>query len=178
MINNKIGLIKVLEEAKEINGRVKLQKIIYLLQQKSKMITKNMGFDYNYVYYNHGPFSKELAEDITEISRNTGEIIEIEPSEQGTPWIYQYSSKNTTAYAKYDVMELFGMDQIAFKSEIGNLNSQSYELLELTATIVYLYNKVSIKEEKKLKDKCNVLKPHLINLFEKAYELAQEYFIN
>jgi len=47
-----------------IHGRTKLQKFVFLLQ---KQLGDSCPSSYNFIPYDYGPFSKELAEDMTEL---------------------------------------------------------------------------------------------------------------
>ena len=180
MTSDKIKLLKMFQNIKSINGRVKLQKIVFLLQQLAKKNSAGNPFTYTFFYHNHGPFSKELAEEITYIDNHYGYILEYQKNDSNI-WVYENNikDKENQLLNNYHFEDIFGISESDFNRTIDKLNDYGYELLESTATIVYLVNKGNFGQDKeKLRAKLNELKPHLNDLFEEAFKLAQEYFIN
>jgi len=57
-------LLLTIKYLKDIKGRTKLQKIIYLLKEKF-----NLDIAYNFMPYYYGPYSSELQNDVDVLSR-------------------------------------------------------------------------------------------------------------
>jgi uncharacterized protein YwgA len=56
-----------------IEGRTRLQKLIFLMQQESEgEISESLNEDYEFVPYDYGPFSKEVYQDLDSMS---GELV-------------------------------------------------------------------------------------------------------
>lgn len=57
--SNKVLLLFVIHHLGKIEGRTRLQKLVYLLKN-----LYNIGFTYDFQYYLYGPYSTELQSDI------------------------------------------------------------------------------------------------------------------
>jgi len=55
----RVKLLYLLDKIKTMEGRVRFQKMVYVLQQEKKI-----DFHYDFDYHFYGPYSKGLAEDI------------------------------------------------------------------------------------------------------------------
>ncbi len=138
----------------KIQGRTKLQKLVYIL--------KNHGvdFDENFKYHHYGPYSFNLQLEITELV-DCGLLKEA----GSTPYIYELESQ-----AAKEVDNSF----LAEKKElIDFLNKQDYQILELVATIYYLKN-TGIHNDLALRSKLQILKPHLEQKIESAFKVFYE----
>lgn len=186
LINDKVRLLKLLQKANKIEGRIKLQKIVYLMQQLSRT-KKNDGFDYGFIFYNYGTFSQELAKDVTNIYRSTGYIIEKEPQGKDNAWEYSFNDKNgiKEKLVDYTIEKCFGVDEKAFSEELEFLNKQDQFYLELLSTLVFLVNEqgFSFSNDSELKKKIKELKPHLRMVdneseYQEVKKRASTYVIN
>lgn len=164
IINDKVRLLKLFQKASTIEGRIKLQKIVYLMQQLSRVKQSN-GFDYGFIFYNYGTFSQELAKDVTNIYRSTGYIIEKEPQGDGSAWEYSFNGKNgiEEKLKDYTIEKCFGVNEEIFTKELDFLNKQDQFYLELLSTLVFLVNEQDFRfsDDSGLKKKIKELKPHL-----------------
>lgn len=75
LINDKVRLLKVMQILGSVESEMKLQKIVYLIQQLSRK-HKHEGFNYGFIFYSYGAHSKELQKDLINIERQTGYIIQ------------------------------------------------------------------------------------------------------
>lgn len=120
----------------DIVGRIRLQKIAYLLQQKGG------GSDLFFTYHHYGPYSRDLAdaldwavirEDIEEKERKTG-----------------YGSTYSAFHWKKDVQEpavVVGVLPMSeAKSYVAKLKKQPSVILELAATIHWLRFKEQVND--------------------------------
>ena len=57
-LRDQAKILILLNIIEEIVGRVNFQKVVYLLQRNQKL------FDYNFTWWYHGPYSKDLISDI------------------------------------------------------------------------------------------------------------------
>lgn len=110
----------------EIVGKIRLQKIVYLLDQ----IGLNSGFSYEYHHY--GPYSEELAEQV-EDDVIFGHLYASERRRlsDGVPYtIYSASADNS----RMDV----SVAHVRIKRALAEMQRRSATILELAATIHWL----------------------------------------
>ncbi len=153
-------LRRVVEEAGgEVDGRKKLQKLVYLCQKAGA----NLGYSFGFHFY--GVYSAELAFDVR--AATTWRILSEEQSERGS-----YRLK-------------IGKEDLAFLSDAGDiaesglhavqrLRDEPPGLLEALSTIVYL-RELGYDDERvcrMLKD----LKGHLEGFFDAAFRLERELY--
>ncbi|SHF52079.1 hypothetical protein SAMN02746089_02079 [Caldanaerobius fijiensis DSM 17918] len=147
ILNDYSNIIELLSIAGEIDGRKKLQKIVYIL----KSLGANFMEDFYFHYY--GPYSDTLTVELEELKLMN--IIEEKKDDGGLFPKYTYRLK-----IKNDVIK----DNLKDYSNLINiLNEQNARFLELVATIIYfkqegysrneINNKVKIvKSERKYTD--------------------------
>lgn len=77
-------------DAETIEGRTRLQKMVFLLEQELKDLSQDPidGVDYNFIPYDYGPFSKALYDDMDSMS------------EEG--WVEDSEEKMEDGQVKYD----------------------------------------------------------------------------
>ncbi|NUU95810.1 hypothetical protein XO10_05885 [Marinitoga sp. 1135] len=145
-------ILDVVNICKEIKGRKKFQKIIYIL--------KNLGVDFpeKFTYHYYGPYSQDLQLELDELVELRYLNEELERKS------YKYTiNYNEIVDDKIDT-------QIMEKEKVINyLNSLDAQTLELIATLFYLHND-GLRGEKYLKNKTKILKPHLKSKLDKAFE--------
>jgi uncharacterized protein YwgA len=178
LINNKVRLLRLIDIApgRQISGRIKLQKIVFLVQQYAKANNQNT-FTYEFDYYTYGPFDKNVGIDATYLAKETSFIIENEPVGNEYPWTYSSKLEDSIRERLPDCKSLFGIGEEDLKNIVEELTSKDYQTLELTATIVFVVNKNICQNTKDIvKEKMNVLKPHLMEKYDEAWVLAESYF--
>ncbi|MCD8501981.1 MAG: YwgA family protein [Bacillaceae bacterium] len=143
MLEGHAKLLSILNQAGEIVGRKKLQKMVY--------IAKKLNFPFNerYNFHFYGPYSEELTLKIEEMC-NLGFINEVKENKGG---YFQYRYKlSETGKEFLDLSKIEEMEHLeAFTLSI---NQQSSRFLELVSTVVYFDN--CTKEE--VMEKVNTLK--------------------
>jgi|SRR5215831_2252646 len=115
----------------EIVGKVRLQKIVYLLDQ--------IGLDsgYSYEYHHYGPYSAELADSVDE-DVIFGQVEEISQrrANDGVPYsIFRVSRKKDNARVEGS---LGGLSLDKVRDALGAMQRYSATVLELAATIHWL----------------------------------------
>ncbi|MDI6602227.1 MAG: hypothetical protein QME46_10715 [Thermoanaerobacteraceae bacterium] len=119
-----VSIIELLNIAGEIEGRKKLQKIVYIL--------KNLGANFVEDFYFHyfGPYSDTLTVELEELKSMN--IIEEEKEENGSYPKYKYRLKpnDNYTYENHGNLE-------KYRALIEKLNNQKARFLELVATIMY-----------------------------------------
>jgi uncharacterized protein len=155
LIKRHIKLLSLLKLTGEIEGRKKFQKIVYILQ------SLGIDFNFSYKYHYYGPYSIDLQltlEDLKAINLLKEERVEYSEA-------YNYSLiPEILEDSKLDSELANKLDLISF------LNKQDSNNLELVATIYYL-RKNGYENEKALKGKLTILKPHLKNKIDKAFDM-------
>ena len=115
----------------EIVGKVRLQKIVYLLDQLG------MNSGYSYEYHHYGPYSSELADSVDEdIVFGQVEEISQRRASDGVPYSV-FRTPRTADAAGNDGM-LGDMPLVKAQSALSVLQRYSATVLELAATIHWL----------------------------------------
>jgi len=136
-------LLSLVGVAGEINGRKKLQKIVYLLQVA--------GFDFGktFRYHYFGPYSTDLQ---LEIDALVDRELLLE-TRSGSAYSYKVANIPSNGNP-----ELFKTDQM--KPLIDYLNNYESQELELAATLVYLHEN-HYGDFDSISKKAKILKPDL-----------------
>lgn len=142
--------------AKRVEGRIKLQKVIYILQNKGLI-----DFDLDYKYALYGPYSQDLQLEIDY-------LMDIKFLEQTGGNSYVYEIKED-----FPITVNIEDNIIENKILIDNLLSRESQLLEVASTIYYLKS-YHYKEQNEIEEKIKLLKPNLQNKIESAFELYSE----
>ena len=108
-----------------LTGRVRLQKVFYLLQQLG------LGTELEYDYHHYGPYSADLADAVAEAT----ELKLIEESRNRRPDGVLYSVYSTTASPPAKVGDL---DRSASRNALEKMHGCSSTVMELAATIHWL----------------------------------------
>ena len=170
-------LAGVVAAAKRVGGRVKLQKMVYLLQE--------MGFDLGYrdfVLLLYGPYSDTLA---AHLDRVTGEILNEsqEPTGYNVPttgeptkrYVYEPRTpelKDTLLGVLCDRFEGRNDD---LQQRITELNESPAPVLELAATAVYGRSERGLVEPEQLWEWVLSIKNHLESRVPEAKQLLAEW---
>jgi uncharacterized protein YwgA len=170
---DELKLARVIDACGGIDGRVKMQKIVYLLGA--------MGYDlpfHDFVIRQHGPFSRSVAwatdalksaEILLEVREDRGE------GADGTPvYQYSYTVRDEIAPLIRKEFEVLGPDKKPRIDEIAKrLRREERAVLEVAATRVFLQREESLPKAK-LDEELNRLKGHLAEHFPRADKLLSE----
>ncbi|GAA0357749.1 YwgA family protein [Bacillus horti] len=118
-------LLYAIQQAGQVVGRKKLQKIIY--------ISKKCQYDFQQKYNFHffGPYSEELSLQIEELT-NLGFIQEVKETKSGySQYNYELSDKGK------EYLEVYPIEMERYQSFVHDLNEQSSRFLELVSTMLY-----------------------------------------
>ena len=163
-----LKVARLIHEAKGVDGRVKLQKIVYLLMA--------MGFDFPYDDFRilqRGPYSPSLAATVDCLSA-CGLVVQekedLGTATNGTP-IVRYNYRVTKEIGKL-LKELkigipTGGPRARFPKAIRLLASTNVYVLEVAATILYLRDEDGLSG-KHLESELKLLKGHLLSHFDAA----------
>jgi len=163
----------VIAEAEEVSSRVKMQKMIYLLQR--------MGFDFGFHDFSlrdFGPFSAELASTIDAIP--AGMVIEnkVEGTGAQGQTIVQYSYRVDPAASSLLRSSLhthFRARSSQLRELARELSDRRTRVLEVAATAVYLRDEVGARDETQLWQEVEHRKGQWRQHFEEARNLLAEW---
>lgn len=112
----------------ELVGRIRLQKIVYLLEQKG------LKSDAEFVYHHYGPYSEGIADAVSDAKfwDTLEEITEFRKLD-GAPFSIFRSHRPTS-----DFQSLGELPQEHARNLLERLNSENSTVLELAATIHWL----------------------------------------
>lgn len=151
--NNSNSLMQLFSLVGKIEGKIKLQKVIFILQEK-----KIINFELDYKFAQFGPYSESLQIELEYLSK-IGFLKETSTSDSYT----------------YELNEQFPI-KINVNEEIANnkdlifsLIQQESQLLEVTSTIYYLKAR-HYKENKSIEGKIRILKPNLEDKIANAFQ--------
>ena len=138
----------------KIEGRIKLQKIIYILQEKG------CNFDLYYKYALYGPYSPDLQLEIDFLSK-----------------IKFIKEEKSDSNYKYILNKDFNVDVPTLDNKylglIDLLMGKESQLLEVTSTIYYLKNQ-KYSNDSDIKEKIEILKPNLVSKISNAFDLYNQ----
>ncbi|WP_085994004.1 YwgA family protein [Oceanobacillus senegalensis] len=125
MLDNHAKLMQFFSIAKDVTGRKKLQKMIYILQKC------NVPFEEKYNFHFYGPYSEELTLRVEELC-NLGFLNEVREDKSN---YYQYNY--TITDDGKDFLQQFAMDMPEYQEKVEKLKAKSSRFLELVATMFY-----------------------------------------
>lgn len=125
MLNNHAKLMHFFSTAKEVTGRKKLQKMIYILQKN------HVPFEEKYEFHFYGPYSEELSLRVEELT-NLGFISEDKEEKSN---YYQYHYRITDDGQEF--LQQFSLSMPDFTSKVEQLQQKSSRFLELVSTMLY-----------------------------------------
>ncbi|HEX6594001.1 MAG TPA: YwgA family protein [Bacillota bacterium] len=143
MLTNHAKLLRFFVEAKEVTGRKKLQKMIYILQ------VCGIPFGEKYRYHFYGPYSEELSLRMEELC-NLGFLEET--IEDKSNYI-QYHYEITDDGVRF--LKQFSLEMPEMSKQIERLQQQSARFLELVATMLYFRH----LPPQKVEEKVSIVKP-------------------
>lgn len=125
MLEDHAKLMAFFEQADEVVGRKRLQKMVYIL--------KKSGFDFSerYSFHFYGPYSEELTTRIEELC-NLGFLVEEKEKEKGY-YQYRYTLTNQgTSFLDDSMIQAPNMSSL-----IEKMNAKSSKFLELVSTMLF-----------------------------------------
>lgn len=159
MFRKEFALLSLFEKARKVEGRKKLQKVIYLLK------LDNVPFEMEYKYHHYGPYSAELQSEINHLVMHGL----IEESHKSEMYIYEISEKGNEFLKSYREMtpEVFDIPDELLKT----LLASGTNVLEMASTYAFLLE-MGYKD-KEAEEKTIELKDHLKYCLEEAKVLAE-----
>ncbi|RXT08726.1 YwgA family protein [Ammoniphilus sp. CFH 90114] len=138
MLQEHAKVLFLLEQAGEVVGRKKLQKMVY--------ITQRLDYDFNQRFHFHfyGPYSEELSLEVEELCQLgfLDEVLE----DKGNYNVYRYSitdkGKDFLQHVKTDVGNLSPV--------LDKMNESSARFLELVSTVLYFEKLTREEVEEKI----------------------------
>ncbi|PKR77164.1 hypothetical protein CEY16_10500 [Halalkalibacillus sediminis] len=128
MLEDHAKLINFFNQAEEVVGRKRLQKMIYIMKKC------DIDFSERYSFHFYGPYSEELSTRIEELC-NLGFLDEEKEKEKG---YYQYRYQLTDSGK--DFLKDAEVDTPKLSPMITKMNEQSSKFLELVSTMMYFDN--------------------------------------
>lgn len=169
---DELKLARVIDACGGIDGRVKMQKIVYLL----KVMGYDLPFD-DFVIRQHGPFSRSVAW-ATDVLTGAEILVESKdefPSISGPEPVVQYSYRVRDEIAPL-IRESFDVTGRRCRPKIDEIASRMKQnertVLEVAATKVFLEREGL--RGMKLDEELRRLKGHLSGDFDKANKLLAE----
>lgn len=120
----------------EIDGRIRLQKIAYLLQQKSHQNVLN------FIYHHYGPFCRELNDALDLAVSNN----KLEEKKVNTSFGTSYSAFKLRESSSSGIESFVGQPMEQAKHLVAKLKMQPSVILELAATIHWLKEKEEVDD--------------------------------
>ncbi|ASN04024.1 YwgA family protein [Virgibacillus necropolis] len=143
MLTNHAKLMHFFDVAKEVTGRKKLQKMIFILQ-KCKV-----PFEEKYQFHFYGPYSEELTLRTEELC-NLGFIDEVKEDKSN---YYQYNYTITENGKEF--LEQFTLNMPEIEGKVELLKNRSSRFLELVSTMLYFDN----QSRDEIVEKVHTVKP-------------------
>lgn len=160
------GLLVLVDASNgEIETRIKVQKLAYLLGLRGFPDFKSC----NFFYHNYGPYSREIS-DTLQFATSAGLLAE-EKSPLGEG-INKYSYKLTDAGRSF--LRESGKSPEAFASLINKLQGHNWRALELAATVRYLETAESFSDRKSAFEAALNLKPETKQYFKEAEDILAQ----
>ncbi|PHF91585.1 type II toxin-antitoxin system antitoxin SocA domain-containing protein [Bacillus wiedmannii] len=61
---NKLYLMRMIHASEEVNGKTRLQKLVFETEKRTRKKGSTQTFNYKFIRWHYGPYSRELTEDI------------------------------------------------------------------------------------------------------------------
>lgn len=152
MFKSTYYLLKIFDQVNRINGRKKLQKLVYLIEASGTHLP------FSYQYHHYGPYSSQLQQEISFMVQQDF-LTELKEDEA---YIYEITRRGREFMDRIEEDYNFDIDG----DLVSALNEENSQLLEMVSTYAFLlqsgYNSQSAK------NKAIELKPHLAYLVDKS----------
>jgi len=145
VLDNHAKLLYFFSKARQVTGRKKLQKMIYILQQS------RVPFEEKYQFHFYGPYSEELTLRVEELCNL--HFLKEEKEEKSNYHQYHYS---ITADGE-TFLKQFEVNMPDIKNQINLLQECSARFLELVSTMLYF----SYLSKEEIIDKVHTVKSKL-----------------
>lgn len=148
-----IPLMRLFASAGKIEGRTKVQKMVYVLQ--------SMGFPFkeHYLYHLHGPYARGLTDEISYLVY-LGLLTETGQEVGGLKCFHYEATDGLRDFlSRMGDSMVVASNGVDFDTAVAELNAQKTALLEAAATAVFL-NRAGTKRDDVASD-LKRLKPHL-----------------
>ena len=128
-LSNSELLVLLLAQSPEgkIEGRTRLEKVVYLLKQLGRV-----NFTYEFVPYHYGPYSRELVEDLDQLEE-FGLVDEVMNTDEYGVIRYDYLLTNEGAQLVEEIQLKLGKDELRnlMKAYDEWKDRRTYELIAL-----------------------------------------------
>jgi len=155
-----IDIARLIQVCGKIDGRVKLQKMVHILQEAGYPFEEKFG------YLHHGPYSSDLKREIDQLV--DWDLVQEEPQPVINYTQYSYSPSDELP----DVLKAIGADaEPEWQKLAKELNGQESQVLESVSTIMFLRRRGFTAE--KLRERFARLKPNLADRFDTCLQQAE-----
>lgn len=165
-MRNLVPLMQLFASTKEIEGRTKVQKIVYILQ--------TMGYPFNetYRYHLHGPYASSLTDRISRLVYL--EMLHEASEDAGGVKRFRYTATPdlNKLLEEFKPALLESLQSARFRKIAVELNEQNSSLLEVVATALYLIQEGKYDDD--LDAELQRRKPHLQKQIPAALEYLRE----
>lgn len=134
------SIVAIVEQEGELQGRVRLQKLGYLLQQRGFQPLASTRFS----YHHYGPYSDQLAGAL-EQAVVSGLVEEVQRDSSTGRKLYTY--KLNRAHPDYEHLDLPDADVAEVQDFMKSSKDAHWRTLELAATVVYLERSLPLSRE-------------------------------
>jgi len=162
-IQTAVEIARLVQACGEIKGRVKLQKMVHILQEAGHPF--DLKFDLHY----HGPYCSDLVREVEQLVR--WKHVDERPEPAGPDYVrYKFTPKESLP----ETLQKCGVqEEPVWKALASQLNEKPWRTLEGISTIMYL-RKLGFDEER-LEQRFKALKPHLKDQFKEFFSFADEH---
>jgi uncharacterized protein YwgA len=155
-----IDIARLIHVCRKIDGRVKLQKMVHILQEAGYPFEEKFG------YLHHGPYSSDLKREIDQLV--DWQLVKEEPQPVISYTQYSYCPSDELT----DVLKAIGADaEPEWQNLARKLNGEESQILEGISTIMFLQRRGFTGE--RLCERFTGLKPNLADRFEKCLREAE-----
>lgn len=159
-----LNIARLVKACGKVDGRKKIQKMVYILQQAGHPFREEFG------YLHYGPYSSELKAEIDSLVTSTVGLLEETPQPiiDHTSYVYKPTQK-----LEHSLESLGIAGEPAWADLARTLNKLNASQLEAISTILFLRERGF--EGEQLESKFKDLKPDIANLFDQALEQAKMF---
>ena len=158
-------LVGIVEQVGELRGRVRLQKLGYLLQQRGFAPLAQIEFS----YHHYGPYSDQLA-GVLEQAAVSGIVREVERiSENGHR---HYAYEPNAGHPDLEYLQLSEAERAEVHEFADLTRWTKWRTLELAATVVYLERNMDLPRDTAI-ERALVLKPQCADYRDQAEKLLR-----
>lgn len=162
-MNSTLNVARLVHACKNIDGRKKLQKIVYLLQE---MGHRN-DFPQEFGYLHYGPYSRQLSSEVDYLASGEDALLHEEEAATGSHRSYSYSPRSELDALLKELDVDFSP---LWKESARELSRRDAQDLEAISTVVYL-RRLGVADTD-LRARFSALKPTLVNRFDIAVREA------